>query len=84
MIASAQIRGARALLKISAAELAERAAVTWKTIQRMEANEGVPPSRGGTLARIQATLENAGIEFIGDPIQSPGVRLHRDRVQRDN
>lgn len=78
-ISSAQIRGARALLKISAAELAAMASVTWKTVQRMESAEGVPPSRSGTLERIKATLEQAGIEFIGDPLTSPGVRLRRDQ-----
>lgn len=50
-----------------------------RTIQRIEAHEGIPPSRGGTLERIQLTLERAGIEFIGDPVTSPGVRLHPER-----
>jgi predicted transcriptional regulator len=76
MIAASQIRAGRALLKISAVELAQLAGVNWKTVQRMETADGVPPSRGGTLERIKATLEEAGIEFIGDPLQSPGVRLH--------
>lgn len=67
------------MLKMSAAELAERAEVTLRTVQRMESFEGVPPSRGGTLERIQAILEAAGIEFIGDPVTSPGVRLHPER-----
>lgn len=69
------------MLKISAAELAVQADVNWKTVQRMEAAEGVPPSRAGTLERIQAVLEEAGIEFIGDPVASPGVRLRSDRVK---
>ncbi len=76
MITAAQIRAARAMLNISAAELAERANVNWRTVQRMESVDGVPPSRMGTLDRIQAVLEAAGIEFIGDPITSPGVRLY--------
>jgi transcriptional regulator with XRE-family HTH domain len=67
------------MLKMSAAELAERAEVTLRTVQRMESFEGVPPSRGGTLERIQTVLEAAGIEFIGDPVTSPGVRLHSDK-----
>jgi len=37
--------------------------------------EGIPPSRGGTLERVQAALEAEGIEFLGDPETSPGVRL---------
>jgi DNA-binding transcriptional regulator YiaG len=77
LISSCQIRGARGLLKISASELAELAGVTWKTVQRFEASSGIPPSRSGTLERVKAALEGAGIEFIGDPVTSPGVRLRR-------
>lgn len=80
MISSSQIRAARALLGISAAELAERSRVTWKTVQRFESADGVPPSRAGTLERVQQALEDAGVEFIGDPLSSPGVRLRRSRV----
>lgn len=50
--------------------------VGWSTIKRFEDAVGTPPSRAGTLERVRATLEEAGIEFIGDPISSPGVRLH--------
>ena len=75
MISAAQIRGARALLRISAQELAILADLNWKTIQRFEAAEGIPPSRSGTLQRVKDALEEAGVEFIGDPIASPGVRL---------
>ena len=77
MISGAQIRAARALLGISATELAERADVDWSTVQRFEGTEGVPKSRSGTLQRIKDTLENAGITFVGDPVASPGVRLRR-------
>lgn len=77
MISSLQIRAARGLLGMSAAELAELADVTWKTIQRFESASGIPPSRSGTLSRVKHALEEAGIEFIGDPISSPGVRLRR-------
>jgi DNA-binding transcriptional regulator YiaG len=77
MISAAQIRGARGLLKISAEELAAMAGVTWKTVQRFESAVAVPPSRSGTLERVKAALEEAGVEFTGDPVASPGVRLHR-------
>ena len=75
MISAKQIRAARGLLKISAAELADMADVTWKTVQRFEAADGIPPSRAGTLERVQSALERAGIEFLGDPVVSPGVRI---------
>jgi predicted transcriptional regulator len=76
MISGAQIRAARALLGLSAAELGKAADVGWATIQRFEAAEGMPPSRAGTLERVKHALEAAGVEFIGDPVVSPGVRLH--------
>ena len=74
---SSQIRASRALLGISAAELARTAAVGEATVKRFELASGIPPSRSDTLKRVKAALEAAGIEFIGDPINSPGVRLHR-------
>ena len=75
MPSSAQLQAARALVGWSAEELAEHAAVSWATVQRFESSDGIPPSRSGTLHRVQKALEAAGIEFIGDPIHSPGVRL---------
>ena len=50
-----------------------------RTLQRLEAADGIPPSRGGTLERVMQALEAEGIEFIGDPETSPGVRFHADR-----
>lgn len=79
MPSAAQIRAARALLGISAAQLAEMAEVTLRTIQRFETTKGVPESRSGTLGRVADALEAEGIEFIGDPLKSPGVRLHPRR-----
>ena len=77
MVSGSQIRSARALLGISAQEFAKLAGVGWATIQRFEASDGIPESRGGTLERVVAALEAEGIEFIGDPLKSPGVRLKR-------
>jgi predicted transcriptional regulator len=70
-----QIRAARAGLKITAQELAKRSGVSLPTIHRFEAVDGVPPSRSSTLLDVQAALEGAGIEFIGTPDVSPGIRL---------
>lgn len=77
MISAEQIRAARALLDISARKLEELSGVPLRTIQRFESASGIPPSRSGTLSRVKHALEGAGIEFIGDPISSPGVRLRR-------
>lgn len=76
-VSSSQIRAARGLLNISSQELAKICGVGWATIRRFESASGVPPSRSGTLERVKAALEEKGIEFLGDPIHSPGVRLKR-------
>ena len=75
MISGAQIRAARALLNISAIQLAEMSGVDWSTIQRFEAFNGISKSRSGTLEKVKKSLEGLGIAFIGDPINSPGVQL---------
>tara|TARA_B100000678_G_scaffold291374_1_gene307948 strand:- start:2608 stop:2775 length:168 start_codon:yes stop_codon:yes gene_type:complete len=46
----------------------------------MEAVEAVPASRSRTLERVITVLEEAGVEFTGDPVTSPGVRLHRQKA----
>ncbi len=74
-VSAQQIRAARGLLGISAAELANRAGVNWKTVQRFESAEEIPESRSGTLERVVTALEAQGIVFIGDPLSSPGVQL---------
>jgi transcriptional regulator with XRE-family HTH domain len=78
MLTSSQIRAARALLRWSAYELASRSEMSSRTIQRMEADEGIPSANAQTLHRVQITLENAGIEFIDENGGGPGVRL-RDK-----
>lgn len=77
MVSGAQIRAGRGLLNWTSKDLAEKAGVGWSTIKRFEDLDETPPSRSGTLERVQAALEDAGIEFLGDPIGSPGARLRR-------
>ena len=65
------------MLGIASKDLAELSGVGWATIRRLELTDGVSEARADTLARLRAALEAQGIEFIGDPEQSPGVRLRR-------
>jgi transcriptional regulator with XRE-family HTH domain len=81
MITAAQIRSARAALRWSVAELAERAGVGLQTVKRFEAADGVPPSRSSTLLEVRRALEAAGIEFIGTPERNPGIRLKSDSIE---
>jgi transcriptional regulator with XRE-family HTH domain len=81
MLTGFQIRAARAGLRITAKELAERAGVSLPTIQRFETVDGVPPSRSSTLLDVKAALEAAGIEFTGTPEDAPGIRLRTRRSE---
>ena len=66
---------ARAALGWSVDKLAEVSAVGVRTIHRIEAQVGMPNATAGNLKLIRETLEAAGIEFIGDADDGPGVRL---------
>ncbi len=76
MITAEQMRAARALLKWSAQNLADHSGVTWRTIQRLESEVGIPASRTKNLIKIRQVLEDAGVIFIDQNEESgPGVRL---------
>lgn len=76
MISAIQIKAARALLKLTALKLADISQIDHRTLQRFEVSTGIPEHRSGNLDKVKAALEAQGIEFLGDPISSPGVRLH--------
>jgi transcriptional regulator with XRE-family HTH domain len=75
MLTSDQIRAARALVRWSARELAEKADLSLPTIQRLEAADGVPSTSVQTLMSIKAALEKMGVEFTNG--EAPGVRLKK-------
>ena len=78
MLFCEQIRAARSLLGWNQSVLAQQAELGIATVRRLELLDG--PARGNveTLWKIQAALENAGIEFIpGDKEKGPGVRLSK-------
>ena len=74
MITSDQIRAARALLRWSGKDLAEKTGLGFSTLMRLEVLDGVPSAQAKTLENIQKAFENAGIEFIGSPDAGAGVR----------
>jgi transcriptional regulator with XRE-family HTH domain len=79
MITSAQLRAARALLRLDQRRLAELAGLSVPTIQRMEASDGVIRGNVDSLTKLVAALEAAGIDLIGEGATSQsggrGVRL---------
>ena len=81
MLSSNQIRAARALLGWSGTDLAEKSAVGITTLRRYELQKGIPSANTSVLLTLKETLEQAGIEFTGDPLVNPGVTL---RIKRDD
>jgi transcriptional regulator with XRE-family HTH domain len=76
MISVCQIKAGRVMLGWSAVELSERAGVSSATIKKYETQSGIPNANTRILIGIKSVLEQAGIEFTGDPLVNPGVTLN--------
>ncbi|BAU89659.1 XRE family transcriptional regulator [Methylorubrum populi] len=72
-----QLRAARALLGWSQDRLSEASGVSLPTIKRLEPGEGSLQTRVETLNKLQTALEAAGVLFIGENGEGPGVRLKK-------
>jgi hypothetical protein len=77
---SAQIRAARALLRWSAEDLAQRSALSVATIRRAELRADETSMTVANNLAVRHALEAAGVEFIDQNGGGPGVRL-RARFQ---
>ena len=65
----------------SGTDLAEKSAVGITTLRRYELQKGIPSANTSVLLTLKEALEQAGIEFTGNPLVNPGVTL---RIKRDN
>lgn len=72
-----QLRAARALVRWSADDLAQRARVGVATVRRAEANDGPITLTAANAAAIRSALEAAGIIFVAENGEGPGVRLRK-------
>ena len=72
---SSQLRAARNAIGWSLEKLSQESGISLRTLIRYEDQIGVPASRSGNLERVIATLEAAGIEFIGSPDDRAGIRI---------
>jgi transcriptional regulator with XRE-family HTH domain len=75
MITGTQLRMARASLKIGVRDVAAMAKVSPATVTRIENDQ---PANASTLAAIRAALETAGVLFIDENGEGPGVRLRKN------
>ncbi len=79
MIEAAQIRAARGLVEWSQAQLAEASGLALSTIRRMEVTGGTLKSSVANVLKVQQALEVAGVIFIDEDDEGPGVRLRKQR-----
>lgn len=75
MITSAQCRAGRALLNWSQQQLADAARVGVVTVRQFESGGSEP--RNATLDVIRRALESAGVIFVAENGEGPGVRLKK-------
>lgn len=78
MLTAPQLRAARGLVKWSQNRLAEEAGVSEETVKRIERFEGEISALGATLEAIQKALEGAGVVFLPENGNGPGVALRKD------
>ncbi|PWE52790.1 transcriptional regulator [Metarhizobium album] len=77
---ASHVRSARALLRWSQSDLAERSGVSVPTIKRLEAMEGELVGHATTINALASALSSAGVIFLGDGELidgGPGVRLQK-------
>lgn len=79
----AQSRAARALINWSQPDLAQASGTSVSTIRDFETGKRTPIANN--VAALQRALESAGVIFVAENGQGPGVRLRRleqgDRVK---
>lgn len=75
MITPAQCRAARGLINWSQQQLADAARVGVVTVRQFETGASQP--RNATLDVLQRALEAAGVIFVAENGEGPGVRLKK-------
>ena len=75
LLTSAQVRAARGLLDWSQSHLAEKSGVGSSTVRNFEAGRSTPFDNN--FAAIRAALEAAGVIFVEENGEGPGVRLRK-------
>jgi transcriptional regulator with XRE-family HTH domain len=71
-----QVRAARGLLGWSQSRLADAAGLSLPTVKRYESGSDVRVS-ADAIAALQRALEKAGVIFVAENGEGPGVRLRR-------
>lgn len=72
-----QLKAARALLDMTAQQVARETKLGIATIRRAETEAGLTNLTAANLDRIVSMLEASGIVFLGPDAEGAGVRLKR-------
>lgn len=76
-----QIAAARVLIGLGQAELAAAASISVPTLRRMEASAGPAAGLTNNVAAVKRALEAAGVIFVEENGEGPGVRLKKARQE---
>jgi predicted transcriptional regulator len=77
LVSIRQIKAARALAGMSQADLAAASGVSLPTIKRLEAQDGDLGGRPATVTSIREALEAAGVVFLPENGNGPGVAMRK-------
>lgn len=77
-ISSEQVRAARAMLRWEQKDLASASGVSLPSIKRLEGQSGALAAQPRTVEAIRRALEAAGIIFVAEDGEGPGVRLRKE------
>jgi transcriptional regulator with XRE-family HTH domain len=72
-----QVKAARELIGWKQTDLAEASGLSIVTVRRVESQDGELGGRADTGAKIVAALESAGVIFVDENGEGPGVRLRK-------
>jgi transcriptional regulator with XRE-family HTH domain len=76
MTTPAQLKAARALVGLSQPQIAQKTGLSTMSIKRAEGS-GAPAASVEVIASIRAALESAGVIFVDENGEGPGVRLRK-------
>jgi transcriptional regulator with XRE-family HTH domain len=82
-LTSAQIRAARALIRWSAEDLAKETTLSVTTIRRAELKDSETSLTNANDRAIRHALESAGVDFIDENGDGPGVRLRKRQLKKN-
>ena len=80
-ISICQVKAARELIGWKQTDLADACGLSIVTIRRLESQGGELGGRADTATKIVSALESAGVIFVEENGEGPGVRLKKKKAR---